>query len=91
VLLGLDYKIVYKQGSDNGVADALSRRVSTDFVFAISSATPQWLEAVVESYASNTQARDLITKLSLQGDSVPNFPLHNQCGLGLITICVCRS
>jgi hypothetical protein len=35
------------------------------------------LEAVVESYASDTQARDLITKLSLQGDSVPNFSLHN--------------
>jgi hypothetical protein len=39
-LLGLDYKIVYKQGSDNSVADALSRRASTEFVFAISSATP---------------------------------------------------
>jgi hypothetical protein len=77
-LLGLDYKIIYKQGSDNSVADALSRRASTDFVLAISSATPQWLEAVVESYASDAQARDLITKLSLQGDSVPHyFSLHN--------------
>jgi hypothetical protein len=31
----------------------------------------------VKSYASDTQACDLITKLSLQGDSVPHFSLHN--------------
>lgn len=39
-LLGLQYKIVYKQGSDNRVADALSRQSSSDQVLAISSCTP---------------------------------------------------
>ena len=52
-LLGLQYKIVYKQGADNRVADALSRRSSVDQILAISSSTPLWLAAVVTSYASD--------------------------------------
>ena len=74
-LLGLQYKIVYKQGADNRVADALSRRSSVDQILAISSSTPLWLAAVVTSYASDPQATELITKLSLKPDSVPNYTL----------------
>jgi hypothetical protein len=76
-LLGLDYKIVYKQGSENRVADTLSRMSSSEQVLAISSARPQWLEAVVSSYSSDPQVAELVTRLTLQGDSVPNFTLHN--------------
>jgi hypothetical protein len=76
-LLGLDYKIVYKQGSENRVADALSRRSSSEQVLALSSARPLWLEAVVSSYSSDPKAAELVTRLTLQGDSVPNFTLHN--------------
>lgn len=74
-MLGLQYKIVYKQGADNGVADALSRRSSVDQILAMSSSTPLWLAAVVTSYASDPQATELITKLSLKPDSVPNYTL----------------
>jgi hypothetical protein len=72
-LLGLQYKIVYKQGSENRVADALSRRGSSKQVLAISASIPQWLAPVVASYATDLKAQELITKLSLQADSVPNF------------------
>jgi hypothetical protein len=41
------------------------------------SARPQWLEAVVSSYSSDPQAAELVTRLTLQGDFVPNFTLHN--------------
>ena len=74
-LLGLQYKIVYKQGADNRVADALSRRSSVDQILAISSSTPLWLAAIVTSYASDPQATELITKLSLKPDFVPNYTL----------------
>jgi len=39
-LLGLQYRIVYKQGTNNRVVDALSRRTPTESVSAISSCTP---------------------------------------------------
>ena len=74
-LLGLQYKIIYKQGPENRVADALSRRSSTDQVLALSTSTPLWLEAVVSAYASDPQAQELITKLSLKPDDVPYYTL----------------
>jgi hypothetical protein len=76
-LLGLQYRVVYKQGVDNRVADALSRRTQTDQVLAVSCATPQWLEEVIHSYAADSNALDLITKLSLHADVVPNYSLSN--------------
>lgn len=40
-LLGLQYRIVYKKGADNRVADALSRRiVHSEECFSMSSSTP---------------------------------------------------
>jgi len=74
-LLGLQYKIIYKQGPENRVADALSRRSSIDQVLALSTSTPLWLEAVVSAYASDPQAQELITKLSLKPDDVPYYTL----------------
>jgi hypothetical protein len=76
-LLGLCYRIVYGQGTENKAADALSRRPSADQVLAVSAATPQWLESVVNSYASDPQAIELITKLSIKADLVPSFTLVN--------------
>ena len=35
-LLGLQYKVIYRKGSDNGAADALSRRSHTDVLAAVS-------------------------------------------------------
>jgi len=72
-LLGLQYRIVYKQGADNRVADALSRRSPAAQVLPMSTATPSWLSAVITSYASDPQATQLITKLSISPDAVPNY------------------
>lgn len=50
-LMGLQYRIVYKKGVDNRVADALSRRPHTeDQVFAISCCQPLWLVTTVDAY-----------------------------------------
>jgi hypothetical protein len=74
-LLGLDYKIVYRQGVQNRVADALSRRPSSEHLLAISSSVPQWLEDIVASYTDDEQAQDLISKLSVQPSAVPQISL----------------
>jgi hypothetical protein len=44
-LLGLHYRVVYRRGADNGVADALSRRQPTESLMAIL-APIQWLSAL---------------------------------------------
>jgi hypothetical protein len=57
-LLGLDYTIVYKKGSDNKVVDALSRREEPINslcsmqapLLAISAIIPQWVQNVSSSY-----------------------------------------
>jgi hypothetical protein len=41
-LLGLQYKVFYKKGADNGAADALSWRPSSE-LFGLTSVTPQWM------------------------------------------------
>ena len=74
-LLGLQYRIVYKPGSTNRAADALSHRTTTPQLMAISTCTLQWLEEVVNSYAKDPVAADLITKLSLHPAAVPNYTL----------------
>lgn len=62
-LLGLRHQIIYKKGSDNRVADALSRKVSHNSVCAAVSATsPLWLEAITDSYLAHDNAKLLITK-----------------------------
>lgn len=77
-LLGLQYKIVYKQGSDNRVADALSRRAQAEGQsLVISIVKPQWCQAVVEGYLQDKEAKELLTKLSLNSSAVPNFELHD--------------
>jgi hypothetical protein len=52
-LLSLNYKIGYRQGAHNRVADALSGKSSTEQVLAVSTCIPQWLDQVVASYAGN--------------------------------------
>jgi hypothetical protein len=73
-LLGLQYKVVYKKGTENRVADAPSRRTHPELSLQlISSVTPEWLLSVQASYDVDPHATDLITKLSLKGDSAPNY------------------
>jgi transposase InsO family protein len=77
-LLGMQYKIVYKKGQDNRVADALSRRPHpSEICMAISTVVPQWCSAVVAGYSSDPQAQTYIAQLSVAPDAVPHFSLQN--------------
>ncbi|WVZ95213.1 hypothetical protein U9M48_041007, partial [Paspalum notatum var. saurae] len=75
-LLGLNYKIVYKQGTENRAADALSRKPShTASCAAITTVSPHWLDEVLQGYTADTHAQDLIAKLLLDPTAVPSFSL----------------
>jgi hypothetical protein len=65
-LMGLDYKILYKKGADNKVADALSR-VPTDDKYeiaAISTVKPLWLQEIQSSYTDPSSLK-LLSELSI--------------------------
>jgi hypothetical protein len=74
-LLGLQYKIVYNKGRENGVADALSRTDQVEELSAISECKPRWLEVVVEGYDQDPMAKQLLTKLSLIGTDSKGYQL----------------
>jgi hypothetical protein len=77
-LIGLQYRIVYKVGAENSVADALSRRHhDSSQHFALSTMTPQWLDEVVAGYQQDPVTAELVTKLSIAPEVVPHFTLHN--------------
>jgi hypothetical protein len=65
--MGLNYKIVYKKGVDNKVADALSR-VSHALPYdlsALSVVKPLWLQDIQSSYSTDTQAAKLLAALAI--------------------------
>lgn len=66
-LMGLTYKIVYKKGSDNRVADAMSRMpqsISYD-ISAISVVKPLWLQEIQQAYNADPVAKKLLTELAV--------------------------
>ncbi|WVZ95116.1 hypothetical protein U9M48_040918 [Paspalum notatum var. saurae] len=77
-LLGLQYKVIYKKGSDNRVADALSRCPAPNaHCAAISTGVPSWINEVLDSYTNDSSATDLLTKLSVDPTAVPRYTLTN--------------
>ncbi|KAJ3708704.1 hypothetical protein LUZ61_012409 [Rhynchospora tenuis] len=71
-LLGLDYKIEYKRGKENKVADALSRVESQNWsiqqtvptMHAISEIIPQWIQDILVSYTDDPWIAELQSKLA---------------------------
>jgi hypothetical protein len=73
-LLGLQYKIIYKKGIENAVADAISHKSGTSVTcMAISSCQPQWLDELEASYEQDLYATDIIAKLTLHELVVSHF------------------
>lgn len=77
-LLGLQYRIVYKKGSENRVADALSRKpVYEASCAAISSCSPQWIHEVINSYQNDESSLSMVARLSIDPQAVPQFTLRD--------------
>jgi RNase H-like domain found in reverse transcriptase len=64
-LLGLDYIIQYKKGTDNKAADALSRQMQDNTVgetMAITEVIPAWIVELKESYTGDDWAKEVLSK-----------------------------
>lgn len=73
-LLGLQYRIQYRLGSENRVADALSRCAPAE-VHAVSVVVPQWLLDIQNSYSHDPTAQSMLAKLAIDPSAVSNFTL----------------
>jgi hypothetical protein len=77
-LVGLQFRIVYKPGSSNRVADALSRKTVHDSTCAaLSVITPTWIQEVIDGYTSDPVTSEMLIKLSINPDELPDFSLRN--------------
>jgi hypothetical protein len=68
-LMGYDFVIEYKRGSENLVADALSRREDTGELKAISQPVPSWIEPIKEEVQTIPELQRLVT-LCQEGEAV---------------------
>jgi hypothetical protein len=77
-LLGLQYRIVYRKGTDNRAADALSRcPASSDSCVALTTLIPSWLSLITVSYEGDSFVQQMIAKLSLDSTVAPNYTLQS--------------
>jgi hypothetical protein len=76
-LAGLQFKLQYKKGAENKVAAALSRVGHAFECSAISCGTPVWLQEVVNSYATDVNAQQLLTELAVVSPNSHGFSLKN--------------
>lgn len=75
-LAGLQYKVVYKPGTSNLAADALSRHPSAPSQLqAISSVTPTWMTEVLAGYDNDLNAQKLLQQLSVCSDVAGPYSL----------------
>ena len=74
-LLGYTFRIEYKKGKNNKVADALSRVKYRLQALIASQAQPVWLTEVVHSYVNDQRCKDLLSELAISDNAVPNYSL----------------
>jgi hypothetical protein len=64
-LAGLQFKLQCKKGVENKAADALSRIGHNFLVQSTSTALPLWIQEVINTYAVDTEAQQLLQELAL--------------------------
>lgn len=74
-LMGLQFKVVYKQGKENIAADALSRMGHLLAIQVVSVPQPLWLQEVGNSYVTDLQAQQLLAQLAIQSPNEQGYAL----------------
>lgn len=75
-LMGLKFKIVYRQGKENTVADSLSRVGHLMALRAVATVQPAWVQEVINSYATDARAQTLLASLAIHSPDSDGFSLH---------------
>ena len=74
-LMGLQFRVVYKKGTDNTTADALSRVGHLLALQAVSTLQPTWIQELLNSYATDAAAQQLLTELAVHSPNNQGFTL----------------
>lgn len=74
-LMGLQFKIVYRQGAENHAADALSRIGHLMAIQACTEVQPAWMQEVVNSYVTDPVAQERLVQLALASPDEHGYEL----------------
>jgi hypothetical protein len=76
-LMGLQYNIVYRKGSSNKAADALSRKPQQYSMMEMSVVRPRWVEIVIEGYQQDEKGKIAVNRTGHQQSNEQGFTLHD--------------
>jgi hypothetical protein len=75
-MVGLQFHLKYKKGSENCVADSLSRVAHLMAVSAVSYCRPEWAQEVINSYTTDSKAQELLAQLAIVSPDQKGHTLH---------------
>lgn len=74
-LMGMQFKIIYRQGAKNLAADALSRIGHLMSIQARSEVQPAWMNEVINSYITDPDAQARLTQLAISSPDEHGYEL----------------
>jgi hypothetical protein len=76
-LAGLQFRFAYKKGSENIVADTLSKVAIHYHLDAISTAIPVWIQEVLSSYQNDSEASSLLQEMAISSPNSMSYSLND--------------
>jgi hypothetical protein len=74
-LLGLQFSIKYRKGSENNAADSLSRVGHLLQMNALSICQPEWAQEILSSYDMDSEATELLAQLAVKSPDARGYSL----------------